>query len=322
MAIFICRTRHIVSSSRSPPLTLNCARSLTRVVGELFGLRCIEADEFRVVVNSGALTEWITEIGFKGLSLTKAGSGLVYSDPVDQRLAFLGGWIDADGYARTRRQRFGLLTCANEPLMQQARSWQVGGLRAGGPWSFTQPYRHDPGARPDCLAPGDFGRLRTSGGVVIPKRTDRFGRRHFHSSNVRMARLFALRWLGFEAGQVHRAVRRRTRVRRRGRRTAHPNFVAEGLVVTTPRWSTTRSREDLEAQGVIFLDTDTGPKEHPEIFQCFGTVIPAGDNKFSALNTAVWSGGSFIYAPPGVHVDIPLQAFPDHREHGSVRSER
>src|SRR6204780_517397 len=69
-------------------------------------------------------------------------------------------------------------------------------------------------------------------------------------------------------------------------------------------------REDLEAQGVIFLDTDTALREHPEIFkQYFGTVIPAGDNKFSALNAAVWSGGSFIYVPPGVHVDIPLQAY-------------
>ncbi|MBC7301219.1 MAG: Fe-S cluster assembly protein SufB [Nocardia sp.] len=69
-------------------------------------------------------------------------------------------------------------------------------------------------------------------------------------------------------------------------------------------------REDLEKQGVIFLDTDTALKQHPEIFhKYFGSVIPAGDNKFSALNTAVWSGGSFIYVPPGVHVDIPLQAY-------------
>ncbi|MGN6502558.1 MAG: Fe-S cluster assembly protein SufB, partial [Pseudolysinimonas sp.] len=60
-------------------------------------------------------------------------------------------------------------------------------------------------------------------------------------------------------------------------------------------------REDLEAQGVIFLDTDTALREHPEIFQeYFGTVIPAGDNKFAALNTAVWSGGSFVYVPKGV----------------------
>src|SRR5437764_1546623 len=69
-------------------------------------------------------------------------------------------------------------------------------------------------------------------------------------------------------------------------------------------------REDLESQGVLFLDTDTGLREHPELFkEYFGSVIPAGDNKFSALNSAVWSGGSFIYVPPGVHVDIPLQAY-------------
>ena len=69
-------------------------------------------------------------------------------------------------------------------------------------------------------------------------------------------------------------------------------------------------REDLEEKGVIFLDTDTGLKEHPEIFkEYFGSVVPAGDNKFAALNTAVWSGGSFIYVPPGVHVEIPLQAY-------------
>jgi Fe-S cluster assembly protein SufB len=69
-------------------------------------------------------------------------------------------------------------------------------------------------------------------------------------------------------------------------------------------------REDLEEQGVIFLDTDTGLREHPELFkEYFGSVIPAGDNKFSALNSAVWSGGSFIYVPKGVHVDIPLQAY-------------
>lgn len=69
-------------------------------------------------------------------------------------------------------------------------------------------------------------------------------------------------------------------------------------------------RDDLEEQGVIFLDTDTGLREHEDIFrEYFGTVIPVGDNKFAALNTAVWSGGSFIYVPKGVHVEIPLQAY-------------
>ncbi len=69
-------------------------------------------------------------------------------------------------------------------------------------------------------------------------------------------------------------------------------------------------RGDLEEQGVIFLDTDTALKEQPELMrEYFGAVVPAGDNKFAALNTAVWSGGSFIYVPKGVHVEIPLQAY-------------
>ncbi len=69
-------------------------------------------------------------------------------------------------------------------------------------------------------------------------------------------------------------------------------------------------REEWTKQGVIFLDTDSGLREHPEIFkEYFGTVVPAADNKYAALNTAVWSGGSFVYVPKGVNVDIPLQAY-------------
>ena len=69
-------------------------------------------------------------------------------------------------------------------------------------------------------------------------------------------------------------------------------------------------REDLERQGVIFLDMDSGLREHPDIVrEYFGTIIPNGDNKFAALNSAVWSGGSFVYIPAGVKVDVPLQAY-------------
>ncbi len=71
-----------------------------------------------------------------------------------------------------------------------------------------------------------------------------------------------------------------------------------------------RNREDLERQGVLFCDMDTALKEYPELVkEHFGTIIPPGDNKFSALNSAVWSGGSFIYVPPGVSVEMPLQAY-------------
>ncbi len=69
-------------------------------------------------------------------------------------------------------------------------------------------------------------------------------------------------------------------------------------------------REDLEKQGVLFLDMDSGLRLHEDIVrEHFATVIPAADNKFSALNSAVWSGGSFIWVPPGVKIEIPLQAY-------------
>ncbi|MDQ7035160.1 MAG: Fe-S cluster assembly protein SufB, partial [Anaerolineae bacterium] len=69
-------------------------------------------------------------------------------------------------------------------------------------------------------------------------------------------------------------------------------------------------REDLASKGVLFLDMDSALREYPDIVkEYFGTIIPSNDNKFSALNTAVWSGGSFIYVPPGVHIEMPLQAY-------------
>src|ERR671932_422175 len=69
-------------------------------------------------------------------------------------------------------------------------------------------------------------------------------------------------------------------------------------------------REDLEKQGVVFLDMDSGLREHEDLVrEYFATVIPANDNKLAALNSAVWSGGSFVYVPPGVHVEMPLQAY-------------
>jgi len=68
--------------------------------------------------------------------------------------------------------------------------------------------------------------------------------------------------------------------------------------------------KELESKGVIFTDTDSALRDHPDLFkEYFGTIIPPGDNKLAALNSAVWSGGSFIYVPKGVKVEIPLQAY-------------
>ncbi len=88
------------------------------------------------------------------------------------------------------------------------------------------------------------------------------------------------------------------------------NFVAEGVIVHNSEVVYHRNRDGLEAQGVLFCDMDTAVREYPDLVkEYFGTIIPSNDNKFAALNSAVWSGGSFIYVPPGVHVEQPLQAY-------------
>jgi Fe-S cluster assembly protein SufB len=90
----------------------------------------------------------------------------------------------------------------------------------------------------------------------------------------------------------------------------HHNFVAEGFVVHNSEVVYHKNREDLASQGILFCDMDTALREYPELVKKhFGTVIPPGDNKFAALNSSVWSGGSFIYIPPGVECEMPLQAY-------------
>ena len=97
--------------------------------------------------------------------------------------------------------------------------------------------------------------------------------------------------LGHPRGREEVPRRRRRAVRVRGRLPQAPG-------------------EARPTQGVIFLDMDSGLREHEELVkQYFGTIIPQNDNKFAALNSAVWSGGSFIYVPPGVQIELPLQAY-------------
>ncbi|MBC9075405.1 Fe-S cluster assembly protein SufB [Mycobacterium canettii] len=295
-----------------PDKDIEVRDEITRVVLELFGLRTLPADEFRVVVNSKALVGWLRDLGFGGVATTKWFPEWVFGLPEDQRLAFLGGWVDADGYVNPRPGGSVFLTNISSRLLEMASELaELSGLRVGGPWGFTQKHLTDRNREVGAFRlaiSGEFERL----GCRNPKRLIRFGRRSytlsFAGAMTSVARGHSNDWLGFakvtsiEPYDVEPVYDIEV--------DGPHNFVAEGLVVHNSEVVYHQIREDLEAQGVIFLDTDTGLREHPEIFkQYFGTVIPAGDNKFSALNTAVWSGGSFIVVPPGVHVDIPLQAY-------------
>ncbi len=285
---------------------------LTRVVREQFGLTAIAADDDRLVVNSRGLVDWMYDYGFAGQAHTKQLPAWVFGLTLEERLAFLGGWVDADGYVGPARSGSVMLTSVNLPMLEAGAALaQLCGLRAAGPYGFAS--RHP--FEPERLVPdhrlhitGDFDRLDCRN----PKRTGRFGRRrYFHSSTTARGTTFrthVTEHVGFArvSSIEPYAVEPVYDIEVDG---PH-NFVAEGIVVHNSEVVYHKIREDLEEQGVIFLDTDTGLREHPELFQeYFGSVIPPGDNKFASLNTAVWSGGSFIYVPKGVQVEIPLQAY-------------
>ncbi len=295
-----------------PAADVELRAEITRIVGELFGVPAIGADAQRLVVNSRPLVEWLQKLGFVGTALTKQVPAWVFGLPTDQRLAFLGGWVDADGYVGPDVSDSIALTSGNQPLLEQGAELAVlCGLRTSRVHQFTSKHPFDAGRAIVGFRlgiSGDFERLDCRN----PRRTARFGRRRYHhsatSAHNTTFRSHVTEHLGF------------ARVTAITPADVEPvydievdgphNFIAEGLIVHNSEVVYHKVREDLEAQGVLFLDTDTALREHEELFrEHWATVIPAADNKFAALNSAVWSGGSFIWIPEGVHVEIPLQAY-------------
>ncbi len=229
---------------------------IARVVREQFGLSVSEDDDQALVVHSPALVDWLWDNGFALSSPASAGAhvaGWVDGLPAAERLAFLGGWVDAVREAGPVGSR------SSEPTAAERRLAEIYGLAEVSGLSEAS----------QSVADGDlaFDTVTSVAAYDVEPVWD------------------------LEVDGPH-------------------NFVAEGLVVHNSEVVYHQIREDLQEKGVVFLDTDSGLREHEDLFrEYFTTVIPAGDNKFASLNTAVWSGGSFIYVPPGVHVDIPLQAY-------------
>jgi Fe-S cluster assembly protein SufB len=288
---------------------------IRRVGRELFDLEfTMASDGLRLTAcGTGALVDYLENIGFTGTAHTKRVPGWAQSLPRSQRLALLAGYIDADGYVRSSPSAKNVvLTSASESLLGDMRELALlCGIGVGSVRRFTN--RHPLDADRTLTAyrlhlSGRFDQLP----VRSPRRRERLGQRKYsHSYRTAKGTCFRAHtseMLGFVRleGIERVGVEPTFDIEVEG----HHNFVAEGFVVHNSEVVFHRNREDLERQGVIFCDMDTALREYPEIVkQYFGTVIPKNDNKFAALNSSVWSGGSFIYVPPGVNVEMPLQAY-------------
>jgi Fe-S cluster assembly protein SufB len=279
---------------------------LSRITEDLFGIAAKSTDDWRVSVNSTILARYIEANGFDGKAKTKRVPHWVFELPEVQRLAFLGGYIDADGYVRDSSRNHDIsLTSVNRELLQDVRALALScGISTSEIHRFSSTH-------------GDAYRMQFSGnfdkiGCRSEQRNSRMGlRKYFHAFTSAHGTTFK------NHTNEHIGFAKIERIAPAGIAPVYDievdgphNFVAEGLIVHNSEVIYHNLAKDLEEKGVIFKDTDSALREHPELFrEYFGTIIPYTDNKFAALNSAVWSGGSFIYVPKGVKIDMPLQAY-------------
>ena len=286
---------------------------LKRITGQLFGVKITDADPYKLIVYSTILARYLETNGLAGNAHTKQVPEWIFGLPEGERLAFLGGFVDADGYVRNRLGNHDvIITSCNSKLLSQLQSLAFScGINTSSINSFDSPHPTDRermirGYRLGLS--GEFDRI----GCRSQQRVTRLGKRRYWHDNSSVwnssFRKHTNEWIGFvkidgiaPAGQepVYDV------------EIAGPhNFVAEELIVHNSEAVYSSLKTELADMGVVFMDTDSALKKYPELVQeWFGKIIPPSDNKFSALNSATWSGGSFVYIPKGVQVKRPLQAY-------------
>lgn len=288
---------------------------LRAAVEAAFGYK-MSSGKARYVVNIRSLpiARLLTELGFDAHAKTKRLPKWLFGLPRSQRLAFIGGYIDSDGFLRNSDKNCdAIITSVNETLLKEVQLLAIScGLQAAGPYAFTSKseYKGIPAERKAyrLILTGDLAPLLPHSLKVSRGYTPRAYHHRFNSAHGSPLDAHTSRWMGFARIRSIKpaGVEPVYDIEVEGAR----NFVAQGILVHNSEVVYHSIRKDLEAQGVLFTDTDSALREHPEILrEYFGTVVPPADNKFAALNSAVWSGGSFIWVPAGVKVEIPLQAY-------------
>src|SRR5579875_2517438 len=297
-----------------PDTDIELQAEVIRVSELLFGITPTrQADGYRLRLGSTILARFLEANGFAGGAREKRVPQWVYGLPLSQKLAFLGGFVDSDGYVRDHPKNHDIsLTSVNRDLLQDvAQLLSLCGLPSSEIHRFEGKHPIDKertmvGYR--MTVSGDYQRIMSR----HPRRLERMdNRKYHHDYSSAKGTNFAKHVTEFHGYvKIDSITPAGTEMVYDIEVEGPHNFVAEGLIVHNSEVIYHKVREDLEKQGVIFVDPDTAFREYEDIFRpYFATVIPPNDNKFAALNSAVFSGGSFIYVPKGVKIDLPLQAY-------------
>lgn len=275
-------------------------------------LKC--PDEYRVSFYSTILGKFIENIGFSGKALTKKIPDWVFTLPKKQKLAFLGGYLDADGAVRaSKTAKTPFFTSVNKSLLEQIKELcTYCGIQSSRITQFSSGLKNKNGKN-------FIGyRLHLSGNITrilsrYPPKRDRLFQhkyagsqfraasgttiRNYCSDSVGFARIKSIHSLGHEE-VFDISVEN------------YKNFVARGVVVHNSEVVYHNLKKEVAEKGVIFEDLDVALREHEDLVKKhFSKCINIHDHKFISLHYAVWSGGTFIYVPKGVKIDLPLQAY-------------
>ncbi len=266
-----------------------------------------------VCINSTILARFLEKIGFSGNAKTKKIPDWVLTLPKNEKLAFLGGYLDSDGNVRDhKKSKEVVFTSINQNILLKAKQLcTYCGLQTSKITTFSSKHPFDK------TREMTGHRLHVSGNTSLLKsrydfKRDRLFKKKYYakfssiletdlSSHCRdslgFAKIKSIDYAGIE--QVYDISVEK-----------YKNFVAEGIIVHNSEMVYHNLKEEWTKQGVIFENMDVALQNYPELVrEYFMKCVPITDHKFAALHGAVWSGGTFIYIPKGVKMQLPLQAY-------------
>src|SRR3989344_4787152 len=281
----------------------------------VFGSRVLTSTKNWISINSTILAHFIEEVGFEGTASTKKVPDWIMAIPKNEKLAFLGGYLDSDGTVRNgKKSKDVVYTSVNEKILEKVKQiCFYCGLQTSKVTTISTSYHYKGKTEKKILH-----RLHVSGNTLIIKSRYEFKRERLenkkqyskfrsiletnikaHTSNsVGLAKIESILPTGIQ--HVYDLAVENYR-----------NFVAEGIVVHNSDMAYHNLKKEWEDQGVIFENMDVAVKKYPELVKKYfmTSCIPINDHKFIMLHAAVWSGGTFIYIPKHIKVELPLQAY-------------
>jgi len=289
-------------------------RELKNVVKKLFDYDITSTDKDRVRIYSTIISDFIDANGFGGNAHQKRVPNWVFKIPLEQKLSFLGGYTDSDGYISNEKHSYALIfKSVNKDLINDLKnlvpycnfnSSKIHIIKSRHPFEKTRIMT--------AYQIGISGNLKTIPSKYYFKKSRLDSKKLYHTFRTAKGTDFR-KHTNEELGFVRiksitpKGIQKVYDIEVGG----YNNFVANGLIVHNSEVVYHKLKKELEEQGVIFLDCDLGLQQHEELFKKYfmTTCISPSLHKFTALHAAFWSGGTFIYIPKNVKVELPLQAY-------------